>query len=81
MGGGVGEHVGEAPLCRWRELSMLCGLVGNTESLPFPRPHWPLLINKIFGAREAAHWVECLPSTHKALKFLEILNSITSSSS
>lgn len=31
MGGVVGERVGEAPLCRWRELSMLCGLQENTE--------------------------------------------------
>lgn len=60
---------------------MLCSLVENTESLSFPRPHWPLLINKKFGARDVAHWVEYLPSTHKALKFLKALNSITSSSS
>lgn len=31
MGGVLGERVGEVPLCRWRELSMLCGLQENIE--------------------------------------------------
>lgn len=31
MGGVVGEHVREALLCRWRELSLLCSLQENTE--------------------------------------------------
>lgn len=80
MGGGVGEGVGEAPLCRWRENSTLSCLVENTEPLSCPRPHWPLFLNKKFGARDVAHLVEYLPSMHKALAFLEALNSISSSS-
>lgn len=70
MGGGGGE----APLCRWRGRPMLCCLMENTE--PFPRPHWPLFLNKKFGAGDVAHSVEYLPSKHKALIFLEALNSI-----